>query len=83
MTSKIRYVSRKTLGPKYQGMNYEAAKALHVKNKPRRDEIYVLDSLSEAEKKRTITHERCEVCHMRHGMDYRHADKLAEKEERK
>jgi hypothetical protein len=77
MLLKVKVVNPKLLGSKYQGMNYYAAKELKQKHKPPKNVVWVGSDLTPRERRLTAAHEKIEHYHMRRGLKYKKADKIA------
>lgn len=66
---KIRYLPNSVMKD-YEGMNYYAAKEIGFKPLPKKNEIFILRTLSKKDKYKTILHERLEADKMKKGMRY-------------
>jgi hypothetical protein len=75
-------IKRKDLKGKWYGMNYFASKELKLTFPIKKNEIYVDKKLKGRMLKRTIAHEKIEVFHMKRGLKYKKADRIAGKFEK-
>ena len=83
---KVRMVSQRKLGARWQGMNPAAAKELGLarEHTPAKGEVWCLKTLHKTGKFKTIEHEIYEYALMRkRGLHYRSADRLATQYERR
>jgi len=76
-------VKRVNMGKKFYGMNYYANKELKTGFKCKPNEVLIDKNLKGRMKKRTITHEKIEAFHMKRGLKYWKADRIASKFELK
>lgn len=76
-------IIKKDLKGKWFGMNYFASKELKLSFPIKKNEIYVDKHLKGRMLKRTIAHEKIECYHMKRGLRYKQADKIASKLEKK
>jgi hypothetical protein len=75
---KVKVIPDEKMG-QYDGMNHPAAKELHFSPVPKKDEVYVSDSVKGLYKKQVIVHEKIEQWHMENrGLKYKKAHAIAE-----
>jgi len=72
---RIKLVKKISKG--YLGMNRRAAKELGIDYPYSEETILINKSLSKKEQKKTIAHEKIELFHMKRGLKYREAHKIA------
>jgi len=72
-------IKRVNLGSKFYGMNYYANKELKAKFNCKPNEILIDKKLKGRMLKRTIAHEKIECFHMKRGLRYKKADRIASK----